>query len=78
MSCLKMKRFGVALACQADEGLVVVFDDAGDFFAVLELDPDRRRVLDQVFEILGLLKRLFRGARGLSCRGVMASPSASS
>jgi hypothetical protein len=61
---LENKKVGFTLAGQADEGLVVILDDANHFLSVFQLDPDRRRILDQQFEILCLFKRLFRRARG--------------
>jgi hypothetical protein len=61
---LENKKVGFTLAGQADEGLVVILDDANHFLSVFQLDPDRRRILDQQFEILGLFKRLFRRSRG--------------
>ena len=36
------EQVGLALAGQADEGLVVILDDADHFLAVLQLDADRR------------------------------------
>ena len=65
---LEDEKVGFALAGQADEGLVVILDDADHFFSIFQLDPDQRRILDQLFEILCLFKRLFRGARGFSWR----------
>jgi hypothetical protein len=63
---LENEQVGFTLSGQADEGLVVILDDAGHFLAVFQLYADRRRVLDQQFEILCLFKRLFRRARGFS------------
>ena len=60
------KEIGIALPGDSDEGLVVILDDADHFFSIFQFDPDRRRMLDQKFEILGLFKRLLRGACGLS------------
>ena len=60
------KEIGIALPGHSDEGLVVILDDADHFFSIFQFDPDRRRMLDQLFEISGLLKRLLRGACGLS------------
>jgi hypothetical protein len=63
---LENKKVGFTLSGQADKGLVVILDDANHFLSVVQLDPDRRRILDQQFEIRGLFKRLFRRARGFS------------
>jgi hypothetical protein len=60
------EKVGLAFSRQADEGLVVILDGAGHFLSIFQLDADRRRVLDQQFEILCLFKRLFRRARGFS------------
>ena len=60
------KKVGIALTGESNEGLVVILDDADHFFSIFQSDPDRRRMLDQLFEIFGLFKRLFRGACGLS------------
>ena len=62
------EQVGFTLAGQADEGLVVILDDANHFLSVFQLDSDRRRILDQLFEIFCLFKRLFRRARGFSWR----------
>ena len=62
------EKVGIPFSGEANEGLVVVFDHADYFFSIFQFDPDRRRMLDQLFEIPGLFKRLFRGACGL-CRG---------
>jgi hypothetical protein len=40
------KKIGFALAGQADEGLIVVFDGADHFLSVRQLDSDQRRFLD--------------------------------
>ena len=63
---LENKQVGIALSGEANERLVVVFDDSDHLFSIFQFDPDRRRMLDQLFEIFGLFKRLFRGACGLS------------
>jgi len=63
---LENKKVGFTFPGQADEGLVVILDDADHFLSVFQLDPDRYRILDQPFEVLGLFKRLFGRARGLS------------
>ncbi len=60
---LEDKKVGFTFAGQADEGLVVILDGADHFLSVGQLDPDQRRILDQLFEILRLFKSLFRGAR---------------
>jgi hypothetical protein len=60
------EKIGFTLAGQADEGLVVILDDAHDFLPVFQLDSNRRRTLDQLFEVLCLFKGLFRRARGFS------------
>jgi hypothetical protein len=60
------EKVGFTLSGQADEGLVVILDDANHFFSVFQPDPDQRRILDQQFEILCLFKSLFRRARGFS------------
>ena len=60
------EKIGFTFAGQADEGLVVILDDADDFLSVFQLDSNRRRILDQLFEILGLFKGLFRRACGFS------------
>src|ERR1022692_904139 len=52
-----------ALASQANERLVVIFDGAGDLLAVLHLHSHDGAVLNQLFEVSRLLKRLFRRAR---------------
>jgi hypothetical protein len=44
---LENKKVGFTLSGQADEGLVVILDDANHFLSVFQLDPDRRRILDQ-------------------------------
>src|ERR1035438_829549 len=62
------EKVGLPLAGQADERLVVVLDGANHFLSVFHFDADRRRILDQPLEILGLFKRLFRRARGFSWR----------
>ena len=60
------EKVGIPFSSEANEGLVVVLDNANDFLSIFQFDPDRRRMLDQLFEILGLFKRLLRGACGLS------------
>src|ERR1035438_6010905 len=65
---LENEKVGFTLAGQPDERLVVVFDGANHFLSVFHFDADRRRILDQPFEVLGLFKRLFRRARGFSWR----------
>jgi hypothetical protein len=60
------EKIGFTLASQADEGLVVILDDADDFLSVFQLDSNRRGTLDQLLEVLCLFKGLFRRARGFS------------
>jgi hypothetical protein len=62
------KKIGFTFAGQADEGLIVILDDANHFLSVFQPDSDQRRILDQLFEIFCLFKRLFRRARGFSWR----------
>jgi hypothetical protein len=62
------EKIGFTLTGQADEGLVVILDDANHFLSVFQLDSDRRRTLDQLFEVFCLFKGLFRRARGFSWR----------
>jgi hypothetical protein len=40
------EKVGFTLAGEADEGLVVILDDANHFFSVFQPDPDQRRILD--------------------------------
>ena len=61
------EKVGIPFSRDADETLVVILDDADHFFSIFQFHPDRRRMLDQLFEIFGLFKRLFRRARGFSC-----------
>jgi hypothetical protein len=63
---LENEKVGIALTGEANERLIVILDDPDYLFSIFQFDPDRRRMLDQLFEILGLFKRLFRGACGLS------------
>jgi hypothetical protein len=62
---LEDEEIRLALAREADEGLIVVLDGAGDFLAVHHLHAHGRRILDEALEILGLFKRLFGRARRL-------------
>ena len=79
MSCLKMKRLGPSLRVRRMKDGIVVFNDAGHFLVIAELDPDRSLMLDQLFEVLGLLKRCFGGARPTfpPCLAVTLSPAVS-
>src|SRR4051794_27568254 len=60
------EEIGLAVARQADEGLVIVFDDAGDLFAVLQLHPNPGVMFDQLLEILRFLERLLGSTRRFS------------
>ena len=60
------EKVGFTFTGQADEGLVVILDDANHFLSVLQLDSNRRGTLDQLFEVLCLFNGLFRRARGFS------------
>src|ERR1039457_4554356 len=58
------EEIGLAGASETNEGLVVILDGARHFLAILHLHADRRRVLNQLFEVFGFLKRMFRCATG--------------
>src|SRR5450432_2032478 len=62
---LEDEKVRFALARDPNERLVVVFDNADHFLAILQFHPHRRGFFDQVLKVLGLLKRLFRCAPGL-------------
>src|ERR1039458_7500586 len=55
---------GLAVASETNEGLVVILDSARHFLAILHLHADGRRVLNQLFEVFGFLKRMFRRTSG--------------
>ena len=63
---LENEEVGLALAGQADEGPVVVFNRAYHFLPILHLHADGRGILNQALEIPDLFKRLFRRAAGFS------------
>jgi hypothetical protein len=67
---LEDEEIRLALAGQPDEGVVVILDYAVDLFTVQHFHAHGRRVLDQLLEVLGFLKRGFRGASrfALLCR----------
>src|ERR1017187_2241602 len=58
------EEIGLAGASETNEGLVVILDGARHFLAILHLHADRRRVLNQLFEVFGFLERMFRRAAG--------------
>ena len=74
---LEDEKVGLTSAGQADEGLVVILDRADHFLAIGQLHADRFGILNQLFEIFRLFKRLFRRARGFSLWWRSASPNAS-
>ena len=75
---LEDEQVRLALARQADEGMVVIFDHARHFFSVRQLHAHGRGLLDQLLEVLGFLQRLLRRARRFlpGCE-VVASPALS-
>jgi hypothetical protein len=56
----------LSLSGDADEGLVVILDHPNHFFSVSHFHADGGCPVDEVFEISGFLKGLFRRARGFS------------
>jgi hypothetical protein len=60
------EKVGFTLAGQANEGLVVILDNANHFLPVFQLYSNRRRVLDQLLEVFCLFKGLFRRSRRFS------------
>src|ERR1035441_9596875 len=58
------EEIGLAIASEANEGLVVILDGARHFLAILHLHAHGRRVLNQLLEVFGFLKRMFRRAPG--------------
>jgi hypothetical protein len=65
---LEDEEVGFATARDADERLIVVLDNADDFLAIGQLHAYGFGMFDELFEIFGFFKRLFRRARGFSLR----------
>jgi hypothetical protein len=63
---LEDEKVRFAAAGEADEGLVVILNDADDLLVILHLHADGRGIFDQALEVFGLFKCLFRRASGLS------------
>ena len=65
MSCLKMNRFGAPCAGDADEALIVIFDDAAHFLVIAQFHADGNLAVDQMLQVLDLFEGLLGRARAL-------------
>src|SRR3954471_14910562 len=63
---LEDEQIRFAIAGEPDEALIVVFDHAGDLFAVGHFHANGSALFNQALQILGLFESLFRRARGFS------------
>src|SRR5258708_30264330 len=61
---LEDEQIRFASAGEPDEALIVVFDHAGNFFAIGHLDANGSALFNQALQILGLFESLLWRARG--------------
>ena len=63
---LKDEQIRRAIAREANEGMIVILDRAGDLFAIDQFDSHRGAVFDEALQIADFLECLLRRARSLA------------